>query len=201
MILNERCRDVIQELFNIGAGRAASTLNDFVQQRVFLQVPEVFLCDDRDQAIAWVEKTLDDQKLAIVQMAFQGDMEGRTSLAFSRKSAQLLASILSGNDCNKPDAELNAVGESVLVEVGNVLMNGVMGTLGNMLNMKICYQVPQFLHHNVELMVAEENASFLMARAKMTVAELEMEGVILVLFALHSHDHFLSAVERLAASK
>jgi len=201
VILNEPCRDVIQELFNIGAGRAASTLNDFVQQRVFLQIPEVFLCDNRDDAVAWVEKTLDDQKLAIVQMGFQGDMEGCTSLAFSRKSAHLLASMLTGGDCNKVGFELDSIGESALVEVGNVLMNGVMGTLGNMLEMNICYQVPQFLHHHTGLMVSEEKASFLMARTKMTVAELEMEGVIIVLFSLRSHDAFLGAVESLATAK
>jgi len=199
MILSESRRDMIQELFNIGAGKAASTLNDFVQQRVALQVPEVYLCGDRDEAIAWVEKTLDNQKLAIVQMEFHGDMEGSTSLAFSRRSAHLLASMLGEGGCDKPDSELDSIGESVLVEVGNVLMNCVMGTLGNMLEMKVCYQVPQFLHHGIEVMVAAKDSSFLMARTRMSVSHLEMEGVIIVLFALQSHDTFLRAVDRCLA--
>ncbi len=171
-------------------------LNDFVQQRVELQVPEVYLCADRDEAIRWVQETLRNQNLAVVQMGFDGDMTGSASLAFSRRSAHLLASML-GDGGGKPDEALDAIGESVLIEVGNVLMNGVMGTLGNMLQVEVRYQVPQFLHHGIEEVVVDADTSFLMARTKMSLAEVEMEGVIIVLFALRSHDAFLQAVDRL----
>ncbi len=171
-------------------------LNDFVQQRVELQVPEVYLCADRDEAIRWVQETLRNQNLAVVQMGFDGDMTGSASLAFSRRSAHLLASML-GDGGGKPDEALDAIGESVLIEVGNVLMSGVMGTLGNMLRVEVHYQVPLFLRHGVEMMVADGgDCAFLVARTKLSLADLEMEGVIIVLFSLRSHDAFLDAVDR-----
>jgi len=195
MILSEARRDAIQELFNIGVGHAASTLNDFVQQPVGLQVPEVYLSKDRKEAIHWIQHSLNNQNLAIVQMGFDGDIEGSASLAFSHRSAHVLASMLGDGDDTKKNSELDSIGESVLIEVGNVLMNGVMGTLGNMLKVGVQYQVPQFLHHGIEGMIIDGKTSFLMARTKMTLAQMEMEGVIIVLFAMQSHDTFLEAVD------
>ncbi len=193
-MLSEEQRDLIQEMFNIGAGHAAATLNDFVQQRVGLQVPEVHLCRNGEEAIAWMEQALREHDLAIVQMGFSGDMEGSAALAFSRRSAQLLASML-GDGGAEEEAELDTIGESVLIEVGNVLMNGVMGTLANMLQVEVRYQVPQFFHQDMESVLGEKDAAFLVARTRLTLARSEMEGLIIVMFALHSHDAFLKAVD------
>lgn len=196
MMLSEEQRDFICELFNIGAGHAAATLNDFVRRRVRLQVPEVRLCRSGTEALSWMQQTMEEPRLVVVQMPFSGDMDGSAALAFTPRSAHLLASMLGDGDAgDEADARLDTIGESVLIEVGNVLMNGVMGTLANILGMEVRYQVPRFLHGGPEGLIDDGDTAFLVARARLSLSRTEMEGLIVVMFALHSHADFLRAVD------
>ena len=88
--------DAVQELLNIGIGRAASMLADMIQGRIRLRVPFVKLFTAKE-----IEAGLDgfDQKIkAIVELGFRGPFSGTAALLFPTESASKLVAALTGEE-------------------------------------------------------------------------------------------------------
>lgn len=129
-------------MINIGVGRSASILNDMVQAHVDLQVPVVRIITP-DQVRQELEaKNID--KSASVHLPFNGDVfTGETVLMFDHPSASKLVSLLTAE--SEIDLGLDEERSSTLTEVGNILLNGVMGSISNILRDELIFSVPYYV--------------------------------------------------------
>jgi chemotaxis protein CheC len=187
--------DVLKELINIGVGRAAGMLNDMLQSRVQLQVPYVkifsplTLQEEMDK--------LGDDKLSTVRLTFKGPFSGIASLVFPPDSAAKLVDILTGEEPG--DTDLDSIRIGTLTEVGNIILNGVMGSIGNVLEQHINYSVPTYIEDNVEhLLLSDDldsNTTILLAHTRFTIEQLQIEGDIILLFEVGSFDALLAAID------
>lgn len=189
--------DALQELINIGVGRAAGTLNDMVNSHIHLQVPltEVLSLHSVQQRL---KARLHGDTISSVRLSFHGSFAGTAQLVFPTESASLLISTLTGEGIGTPD--LDSVKIGTLSEVGNIVLNGVMGSISNVLHQHLDYSIPLYLEDDIEHLLTVDNfesdVTVIFAQARFKIEQLQITGDIILIFTLGSFDSLLLALDR-----
>lgn len=195
MVLTADQTDALKELLNIGVGKAAAVLNEMIDSHVQLQVPSL-----RVAMISQLEEQLTDEndsRLASVRLGFNGAFSGDAMLVFPTDSAAKLVSILTGEEPESPDLDSIRIG--AITEVGNILMNGVMGSIGNVLDQQINYSIPTYTEDTLDKLLAisdlENRSAALLAETRFIVEQLHIEGDIILAFEVGSFDALLDIID------
>lgn len=189
--------DALQEFINIGVGRAAAILNEMLDTHIALNVPtvKVFQVSQLQEELA--QRFDCKHQFSAVQLGFSGTFSGMTELVFPTDSACTLVSLLTGEEPNSPD--LDAVKIGTLTEIGNIVINGVMGSIGNILRRPIDYSLPNYTEDTIENLLLSgrtvPEAVFLLAQARFEIAQLEIIGDIILIFEMISFDALLEAID------
>ncbi|MHC1712555.1 MAG: hypothetical protein AB9872_10435 [Solidesulfovibrio sp.] len=85
-----------------------------------------------------------------------------------------------------------------LQEVGNIVLNGVMGSIANILKEPLHYSPPDFIEATIADIVGRENGMILVARTQFSMKDHLIEGEVLIIFSLSSFDALLAAIDALA---
>jgi chemotaxis protein CheC len=187
-------RDALTELINMGVGRAAASLNELVGGHVELNVPQVDILSLGELPSQLPE--LGKDRLSSVHMTFRGGLEGSAFLVFPQASAARLLSVVTGEEAGQGDLDILRSG--ALTEVGNILINSVIGTLSNVLERPLRYSTPVYEEEPMmDLLTKQERNDPLILLAKTTfvIRQMQIEGNLLLLFELASFDSLMSAVE------
>lgn len=195
MELTEDEIDALKELINIGVGNAAGMLNEMIQFPIQLQIPHVELLSARELQIE-LKKRFGIEMLSVVQLGFNGSFSGNAQLLFPTESAFNLVCVLTGEDKTSPD--LDSLKISTLSEVGNMVINGVMGSIGNVLEQALDYDVPYYAEAEIdELLLSEQSmdgGNVLLAPTHFSIEELQIQGDILLFFEVGSFPVLLRAI-------
>ena len=196
--------DAVRELINVGVGRAAGALNDMVGAHVELLVPSVRVISPADikEATRWVN----EQELAAVRLDFSGEIQGTTELVFPADSASRLVALLTGEELGTPD--LDSLRAGVLTEVGNILLNAVMGSISNVLERHISYQLPTYIEETpedlVEAVRSQAEATVLLAQTHFLVRQShssleqeKIEGEVTLLFGMGSVEFLVKRIQQM----
>ncbi|MCX8061556.1 MAG: hypothetical protein N3D16_03125 [Anaerolineales bacterium] len=130
--------DKLTEMVNIGFGRAAASLSTLVHQRIVLSVPEIRICslEELQSYLGFL-----CSEVTTVHQIFSGWLNGDAMLLLDCDSASILINLLSGEP---PEPRpLTTSDREALIEIGNILLNAFIGTLGNLLKIKIHFAVPR----------------------------------------------------------
>ena len=120
--------DAIQELGNIGAAHAATTLSQMVGSTVQMSVPGIKAID-----IAELGNFMGEESAALVVFELQGDIPhgGFVIFYITRESAIRLTNTMLGlTDMNRP---MNEMDESALLEVGNIMVSAFLDATAELL--------------------------------------------------------------------
>jgi chemotaxis protein CheC len=120
--------DAIQELGNIGAAHAATTLSQMLMSPVEMSVPQIKMID-----IAQLGDYIGEESAALVVFELQGEIPhgGYVIFYISRASAVRLTNTMLGlTDENRP---LNEMDESALLEVGNIMVSAFLDATAELL--------------------------------------------------------------------
>lgn len=192
--------DAIAELVNIGVGRAAASLSDLIGQRIELSVPTIRVCQTDSCRLAILESY--QQPETVITQTFQGMIRGRTSLCFPASSCVALAQILSGSPHRA--AELDAELSAILLEVGNILLNGVMGSLSNAMSAVLQYSIPELQTADRRgdrmLKDALQDDDILIGDVRFHVSEHDIHGSIVIVFAVGSIRSMIESILQPAAA-
>jgi chemotaxis protein CheC len=189
--------DVFKEIVNTGVGKAAAALNAMLESHIDLAVPSIILfqIDDPKSDLAHLLGT----EMSCVQLDFRGSFGGTAALVFPPKSAVKLVASLTGEDPGTP--YLNAVMAGTLNEVGNILINGVIGTIGNILKRSFDFSLPNYLEGRLEELLKLEHPSadltVLLIRTQFKIQDRQVEGSIFLIFEMGSFEAFFTALENL----
>lgn len=141
LALNELQIDALTELVNLGVSRAAASLRELVGRQVLLSVPRVTLLS-RDDAIEIVGATEEKQLVAVHQL-FEGDITGRALLIFPEiNSLELVRAVIGGG---LPLEDIIELEQEALAETGNIILNGCLATIANMLQRSLKMSLPEIL--------------------------------------------------------
>jgi chemotaxis protein CheC len=193
--------DILKEMINIGVGRAAGILNEMTKFRVILQVPFIKVLSP--SSLKKEMEEFDRNMIAAVRLGFKGPFSGCAALVFPPDSASKLVAVLTGEEPGTPD--LDSVRVGTLSEVGNIVLNGVMGSIGNILKQHISYSLPTYIEDTIEnLLTMDSNINpppntILLVRIRFTIQQLQIEGDIILLFEVGSFTALLSAIDAIRA--
>jgi chemotaxis protein CheC len=140
-VLGELELDALTELVNIGVSRAAFSLREMVGEQVHLSVPSVDLVS-RARAIEILGKGGDSQLVAVHQV-FEGDITGRALLIFPEAKSLELVRAVTGGDL--PLEDIIELEQEALAETGNIILNGCLATIANMLQRSLKVSLPEIL--------------------------------------------------------
>jgi len=188
--------DALKELINIGVGKAASVLSEMVRCHIRLQVPFIKILLPAELKSEMEE--LGRYRVAAVRLGFKGPFSGSAALVFPPDSASKLVAVLTGEESGTHD--LDSVRVGTLSEVGNIVINGVMGSISNVLKQSINYSLPNYIEDNIDNLLTlgkhDPNATVLLARTRFTIEQLYIEGDIILIFEVGSFDSLLAAISK-----
>ena len=137
--LTELEQDALTEVVNIGVSRAAAALRKMVGHQVLLSVPAVEIVTKAKAATLLGERESDD--LVAVKQSFEGAFSGRAMLIFPEKNSLELARAVTGDELSYED--LLDMEQEALAETGNIILNGCLATMANMLRRPLTMSIPK----------------------------------------------------------
>lgn len=188
--------DSLKEMVNIGVGHAAGVLNAMLNSRVKLHVPVVEMMSHEE--LQTKIQSMGNGNLSSVRLGFKGPFSGNASLVFPAEGAVKLVSILTGSEPGS--SNLNAMRVGTLTEVGNIVLNGVMGAIGNELKLHVFYSVPIYVDNPFEVILSTQqtqvDAYVVWVQTRFTLETESIAGDIILVFDVGSLDLLLEAVNR-----
>lgn len=187
--------DALREIINIGVGRAAGTLNELLGQHIALEVPQIRIINQ--QELDGVAPGTNDKTVSMVLLQFSGEFSGFSTLLFTADCASKLVDLLV--DDETPNSELDAIKTGTLTEVGNILLNAVMGSIANLLKSHLNYTIPRYQEGSLRVLLdsiwAKDSESALEITTRFTVQTSQITGEFLVLFEVGSFNTFIAGLQ------
>ncbi|MDJ0718025.1 MAG: response regulator [Prochloraceae cyanobacterium] len=187
--------NTLKNLIGIGIDRAAEILSEMTDCPIHFEIPK-FEKITLDSLLPKLESTLGTKPICAAQLPFTGGFSGLAQLFFPRRSSELLTEAIAGEEPGSPDFE--EAKQEMLTEVGNIVLNSVIGTIGNAMTEGIEFHVPIYIEDSIDnLLFATleqdpQNKSFglagksivLLAQAAFEIQQLQIVGDIILFFRL-----------------
>jgi len=193
--------DKLTEIVNIGFGRAAASLSSLVQQRILLSVPEIRICSV-EELPAYLG--LLNPQVTTVHQVFSGWLNGDAILLLDYESASILVNLLSGEP--PEPRSLTTSDREALIEIGNILLNAFIGSLGNLLKVKIHFSVPRFYIEAVNEMVSslqvgdKEIRYTLVIKTFFETRDSHVGGYVVIILGIESLERLCEALDASSVS-
>jgi chemotaxis protein CheC len=137
--LEDMERDALTELVNIGVSRSAVSLRKMVGEQVILSVPSLELMT-RAMAAKLIREQENEHLVAVCQ-DFEGAFSGRALLIFPEGSSLALVHAVAGGPLVGEETQL--MEEEALAETGNIVLNGCLASMANMLKRRLTLSLPR----------------------------------------------------------
>ena len=175
--------DAMQELGNIGAAHAATTLSQMLGSTVQMSVPGIKAVD-----IAELGSYMGEESAAMVAFELQGEIQHGGYIIFyiTRESAIRLTNTMLGlTDMNRP---MNEMDESALIEVGNIMVSAFLDATAELLGFVMIPSPPamtiDMVHAAMSSLIAgmgEEVDEVLLFSTELTCEEHKIDSDIIMM--------------------
>jgi chemotaxis protein CheC len=196
--VDEQTIDAIREIVNIGVGRAAGQLQEMTGSHIRLQIPSITIVPF-NEIEAFENTFISGDRLSAVLLDFKGSFSGISAVVFPPESAAVLVMLLTGEQEQSP--ELDAMRIEALKEVGNIIINAVMGSIANVLSEHLVYSIPTYYEGPMVNLAGLKRKSgsdecVLLARTNFLVEKLNVKGDILLILEIGSLDALVGSISR-----
>ncbi len=131
--------DAIKEIASIGAGNAATSLSDILNDKIQMNVPKVNILPI-EQVPEMMGGT--EELIIAILVRITGDIEGGVLFTLDIKSSNKLVHLLLSKRVNVED-EIGEDEESTLKEIANILTGSNLNAFSQMFEIKITPDVPE----------------------------------------------------------
>jgi chemotaxis protein CheC len=148
--------DAIQELGNIGAAHAATTLSQMLMSQVEMSIPEIRFID-----VSRLGNYLGEESAALVVFELQGEIQHGGYIIFyiSLSSAVKLTNTMLG--LTEIDRPLNEMDQSALLEIGNIMASAFLDATAELLGFVMLPSPPaltiDMAHAAMQSLIAQMN--------------------------------------------
>jgi len=191
-------KDAITEVINIGFGRAAASLSVLIGSHVLLHAPQVEIHPISEFANL-VEQYAPHEEVFIHQV-FKGTICGDVVLFMDVHSASVLVDLLSGG--SGIAKQLDPSDREALIEVGNILMNGYIGSFGNLLNLKLNFSLPHMREESLAFWLEKRDSALsrqhhyvVLVKTDFNIANVQAGGYVALLLDLEALIVLVKTVE------
>lgn len=142
-LLTEEQNEALQEIANIGMGRAGRSIAGVFDEFVELSVPRVREAG-LDRLPAAVADLIPDETLTAVRQGFFGRVRGEAIVVFGITGCQDLAGLMGYGSALEAGEE-----DELLLDVSNVIVSACLGGIAEQLNADVCFSAPSVLASHV----------------------------------------------------
>ncbi|WP_279357326.1 chemotaxis protein CheX [Methylobacterium indicum] len=202
--LTELQQDAFTELVNIGVSRAAASLRTMIGTQVLLSVPSVEIVSRGAAARLIGER--EAAPLVVVHQDFEGAFAGRALLIFPQENGRELVRAVAGGDLSSE--EVAALEDEALAETGNIILNGCLATMANMLQRTLTMSLPGIARGDGPRIFGTEagteaglasDALVLFLYIDFSVSERDIRGYLAMLMDLPSIENLRGLVDEFIA--
>jgi chemotaxis protein CheC len=191
-------KDALTELINIGYGRAAGALSELTGYRITLEVPRIAMHAIED--IAPQLTRMVEGEVASVTQVFSGPVAGNALLLLDEKAAVVLSELLTDDVSHSGVFDSGA--REIITEVGNILLNALLGVFGNLLQVQISFAVPRLRVDTIDsvlhsITVQDEELRYaLMIHTRFRLRANNVTGYLIIILGITSLDRMLTELEK-----
>lgn len=139
-LLSELQFDALTEIFNIGAGRAASSLSEIVGDEVKLSVPRVQLYQSSE--INAETLSLNSPRVGAVKQSFSGPFDADAMLLFTEERAMEIVHDMMGSQVGIE--EMVEFEQEAMCELGNIILNACLSSMADILSLTLDSSLPVY---------------------------------------------------------
>lgn len=198
--ISELQRDALAEMFNIGVGRAASSLSQIVNEEILLTAPEVGLL--KPDAAAELVLGSVTKKFSAVSQTFSGPFEANAVLVFPENNALEIIRMMIGEHITLE--ELTEIEQEAMSEVGNIILNATLSSLADMFGVELQGSLPTHCFGDVRSVLldnCDNEQLILVIRVNLIISKQHIEGHILFLLSVNSFKNLMECLDRYLASQ
>lgn len=138
--------ELLKELFNLGVGNASASIGEIANCEVHLSVPRVRVSRLGD-IIKEIEE-LEGATLSAIAQEYSGPFEGTVMMIYSEEASLSLVRLIMGSDASAE--QLSEMETDALCEIGNIVLNACLSTVGNLCKAEIETSLPFILSGGTE---------------------------------------------------
>ena len=193
MDLNELQRDALGEIFNIGVGRAASSLSQIVNDTVLLSAPEVTLVRREDASKVLLGSEF--RQFSTVSQNFSGAFDAEAMLIFPESNALEIVRLMVGPHMSIE--ELSEFEQEAMCEVDNIILNACMSALADLFHIALHGTLPVHRFGDTESLafLGGQDQMVLVLQGDMTISQQRVQGHILFLLSVVSMRSMLDCLD------
>lgn len=189
--------DALAEIFNIGVGRAASSLSQIVNDEIGLSAPMVEFVPPDD--IMRVMTGHEFDHLSMVAQEYTGPFDARAMLIFPEQNALIIVGKMLG-DVVPPD-QLGEFEQEAMCEVGNIILNACISSLADLFHVEFQGSLPTYQHatrEDIDLLsgIRTDVPVILVIKVNLVIRQQSIQGHLLFLLSVSSLIELLAHIDR-----
>jgi chemotaxis protein CheC len=185
--ISEKEKQVLVEISTIGMGNASSALEQLLQTKIDLSVPQIDII-----RISEVQKHFkDDEVLLGIVFKILGNLKGKLLYLFNKKDAYKMIDMIHNLQPSEPKQEITEeMKVSTIKEISNILSGSYLNALSSFLSMNILPSLPHLAMDTAasifELasLSEEENIKLILIKSKLGIQGGEFDVVGSLIFEL-----------------
>ncbi|MDR3565999.1 MAG: chemotaxis protein CheC [Negativicutes bacterium] len=192
-MLTELHKDGLAEIVNIAVGQGANILSEMTGRKVELSVPFIELLSTQEMNTSVLSRTaVPNGHVISSSLKFGQGFKGKAFLLFPARQAKQLVALCLGEDepMGLSERDLLDTDFDVLKEIGNVILNCIVGGLGNFLACKLTYSLPEiemlFVSPEGQRTLLQDQLHVLVLHTCFRLAATQIEGTILIALSMES---------------
>lgn len=198
MKLDDLALDALTELFNLGVGQAASAFSQIAGDTVQLTVPRVRVMTHAELSQHLIEGG--SAAVSAVRQRYSGAINSEAVLMFPAERGLQLVQMMVGGEL--PLDQLAEMEQEALSEIGNILLNSVMASVADALQIQLDGSLPTVELSQVGNVLRSQNevdGAVLMIDIQFEVAAREVKGLLAFLLDVASQDALEQLIARFVA--
>lgn len=198
--------DILKEVFNISVGKAANLLSEITGKKILLKIPDVKIIDRIKSNTELMDylPIMFNGTLMVSTISFKENLTGKANLIFpAEKMKTFIQLCLNEEDYDENDLNFTDVDFDIIREIGNIILNCILGETGNFLKIELQYSLPEvkvYNHINFKKDIYEnEYQHILFLYITFIIDNTEIEGTIIVDLALQSINELMRKIQLIEA--
>lgn len=197
--------DILKELFNISVGKSASMLSEIVNRKIILDVPDIKIFDKKNDNLSF-QKSLPpvlDGTLMVSSISFREKLTGKANLIFPAKKMKMFINLClnKNGEVKCLNTDFTDIDFDVVKEIGNIILNSIIGGIANYLNISLSYTLPKVkIFNRIDFgrdIESEEYNHALILYITFIIDDTEIQGALIVDLTLKSLSELIKKVDEI----
>lgn len=197
--------DMLKEIFNIGVGKAANMLSEIVDKKILLDVPNIKIFDYENKEIEFEGSFYKGitGTLMVSSISFEKKINGEANLIFPADKMRSIINfcIKQEDEGTSNDLDFTDIDFDIVRELGNIILNSIIGEIGNFLDVNFEYTLPNVkLFNSLDFekdIKNREDSCLLILSISFILDDTEIEGAVIISLTINSLNKLMEILEKM----